>query len=152
MTVGPRKAFRAVAVTEAITWAGLLAGMWFKYVPEGSLQTEIGVRVFGPIHGMAFIAYCLVTVAVAVDQRWSARRGLLGLLAAVPPFFSVLFDRYAERRAALDDRWHSNEQSETRTRRAVSWLLRHERAALAVLAGAVAGLTGIALLVGPPVG
>jgi len=145
----PLKVFRAAAVVEAVTWAGLLGGMYLKYVPE---TTELGVKVFGPIHGVAFIAFCLVTVLVAVDGRWSRGRLLLGLASAVPPFFTVLFDRYAERRDLLADTWHDRSVSDSRLERAVCWLVSHYRAGLVVLAGAVAGLTGLALLVGPPVG
>ena len=41
--------FRLIAFAEAVSWAGLLVGMYFKYL--GSPQTEIGVKVFGPVHG-----------------------------------------------------------------------------------------------------
>ena len=34
--------YRVVAIIEAITWAGLLVGMLFKYVIDGS---ELGVRI-----------------------------------------------------------------------------------------------------------
>lgn len=50
-TVSPRQvltAFRAIAAVEAVTWAGLLVGMFFKYVV---VHNEIGVQIFGPIHG-----------------------------------------------------------------------------------------------------
>ena len=50
--------FRRVAIAEAITWALLLTGMFLKYVTE---TTELGVRVFGMVHGVVFIAYCLTT-------------------------------------------------------------------------------------------
>ena len=63
-----------MAIAEAITWALLLTGMFLKYVTE---TTELGVRVFGMAHGVVFIAYCLTTVVVAVDQRWSPGRTLL---------------------------------------------------------------------------
>ena len=56
-------------------------------------------------HGIVFVAYCLTTVLVAVDQRWSFGRTLLGLAAAVPPFFTVFFDWYAERRSAIAESW-----------------------------------------------
>ena len=49
-------------------------------------------------------------------------------------------------------RWHSTTESGTRAERAVCWLLRHHRPALALFVGGVAGLTSMALLVGPPVG
>ena len=77
----PRGVFRALAISEAVTWALLLTGMLLKYVTE---TTELGVQVFGMVHGVVFIAYCLVTVVVAVDQRWSLPRLALGLVAAVP--------------------------------------------------------------------
>lgn len=147
--MSPVRVYRAVATAEAFTWAGLLAGMFLKRVTH---TTELGVQVFGMLHGVVFIAFCLVTVLVAVDQQWSRSRMLLGLASAVPPFATVPFERYAERRGLLDGSWHSHEQSETRAQRAVCWLLRHHRPALAIFAGAVAGLTGLALLVGPPAG
>ena len=92
--------FRRVAVAEAITWAGLLLGMVLKYVTE---TTELGVRVFGMAHGVVFIAYVLVTLAVAVDQQWSRGRTLLGLVCAIPPFFTLWFERYAVRHGLLAD-------------------------------------------------
>ena len=98
----PDRLFRRLAVAEAITWALLLAGMFLKYVTE---TTELGVRVFGMAHGIAFVAYCVATVVVAVDQRWSFRRALAALACAVPPFATVPFDRYAERRGWLASSW-----------------------------------------------
>lgn len=145
----PRTVFRTLAVTEAITWVALLTGMFVKYAVG---TTKLGVQVAGPIHGVAFIGYCLVTVVVAVDQGWSRRRTLLGLVSAVPPLMTVWFDRHVEKRGGLDDRWHSREDSVTAPQRAVSLLLRHRRRALAGFVVAVAALTGIALLAGPPVG
>lgn len=144
----PIRVFRTVAVAEAVTWALLLVGIVLKRVTH---TTELGVQVFGMLHGVVFIAFCLLTVLVAVDQRWSRGRLLLGLVSAVPPFATVPFDRYAERRGLLDDRWHTSpETNETAAQRVVCWLLRNHRPAIAIFAGAVATLTGVALLVGPP--
>ena len=84
----PDRLFRRLAVTEAITWALLLTGMFLKYVTE---TTELGVRIFGMVHGVAFVAYCVTTVVVGVDQRWSVRRALAALACAVPPFATVPF-------------------------------------------------------------
>ena len=55
--------FRIFALAEAISWAGLLLGMFFKYVV---VENEIGVKVFGPIHGALFVAYLVALVWVAV--------------------------------------------------------------------------------------
>ena len=145
----PRTVFRALAVAEAITWACLLAGMFVKYVVG---TTEVGVQVAGPAHGVAFVAYCLGTVLVGIDQRWSGRRLLLGLASAVPPLMTIWFDRHVEKRGGLDDHWHARPDSDTAAERAICWLLRHHRQAIAGFVVAVAALTGLALVVGPPVG
>jgi len=145
----PRNVFRAVAFAEAITWSLLLAGMFLKYVTE---TTELGVRIFGMVHGVVFIAYCLVTVILAVDQRWSLLRTALGLVAAVPPFATLLFEAYADRRGLLGAEWLSRPDSPGVLQRLVCWLLGHYRLAIGLLIAAVGGLTALALVVGPPVG
>jgi integral membrane protein len=143
----PRRLFRALATAEAITWALLLTGMVLKYVTR---TTELGVQVFGMVHGVVFIAYGLVTLLVAVDQRWAAGRLLLGLAAAVPPFATLPFEWYADRRGLLGDSWRSRADSATAPRRLVWWLLEHQRRAIAIGVVAVLALTGLALVVGPP--
>lgn len=145
----PRRLFRSLAIAEAITWALLLTGMFLKYVTE---TTELGVRIFGMVHGVVFIAYCLVTVIVAIDQRWSASRAILGLVAAVPPFATLAFEVYADRRGLLGSDWLSREDSQSALQRAVCWFLRHYLLALGMLVVAVGVLTAAALAVGPPVG
>jgi integral membrane protein len=161
--VNPLVLFRRVAIAEAVTWALLLVGMFLKYVTD---TTEVGVRIGGMLHGVVFVAFCVTTVVVAVDQRWSLGRTLLGLVSAVPPFATVLFDWYAERRGWLTRGWRlvgagteerapasvSKGAPERPLDRPVSWLLRNPvRGALTGLV-AVAALTGAALLVGPPAG
>ena len=143
----PLLLFRRVAIAEAVTWALLLSGMVLKYTDV----TELGVRVFGMVHGIVFIAYCLTTALVAVDQRWSRGRLLVGLAASIPPFFTVVFDRNAEKHGVLSTSWRLvHEQPDGLVDRLVSWLLRNPlRGALAGLV-AVAALTCLALLVGPP--
>jgi integral membrane protein len=144
----PALLFRRVAIAEAVTWALLLAGMALKYVTD---TTELGVQVAGPIHGVVFVAYCVTAVVVAVDQRWTTGRTLLGLASAVPPFVTVVFDAVVERRGGFGPWRLRDGVPERGADRPVAWLLhRPVRGLLAGLA-AVAVLTGIALLVGPPV-
>jgi integral membrane protein len=148
--VSPLLLFRRVAIAEAVTWALLLTGMFLKYVTE---TTELAVRVFGMAHGVVFIAYCLVTLLVGIDQRWSRGRVLLGLVSAVPPFLTVWFDRYAERRGALAPSWRLvTEAPERPLERPVARLLRNPLRGALVGVVSVAVLTGVALVVGPPVG
>jgi integral membrane protein len=148
--MSPLHLFRRVAIAEAVTWALLLTGMFLKYVTE---TTDLAVSVFGMVHGVVFIAYCLTVVLVGVDQRWSRGRLLAGLAASIPPFLTVVFDRNAERRGALSTSWRLPRETPAGTaERLVSWLLRNPmRGALAGVV-AVAVLTGLALVVGPPVG
>ena len=140
--------FRRVAIAEAVTWAGLLTGMFLKYVTG---TTEVGVQVFGMLHGVVFIGYVLVTVAVAVDQQWSRGRTLLGLACAVPPFLTLWFERHAVRHDLLAERWRLAAAAPVGSaERVVAWLVRHPVRGAAVGLVGVAVLTGLALVVGPP--
>ncbi len=141
--------FGLVARAEAVTWAGLLVGMVLKYV---TATTEVGVQVFGMLHGVVFLGYVLTTVVVAVDQRWSRGTTLLGLACAVPPFLTLAFERYAERRGLLGDRWRLRSADPVSPyERLVAWLVRHPARGAATGLLGVAALTGAALLLGPPV-
>ena len=148
--MSPLRLFRRVAIAEAVTWSLLLVGMFLKYVTD---TTELGVRIGGMLHGVVFVAFCVTTVVVAIDQRWSVGRTLLGLVSAVPPLCTVLFDVYAERRGWLAATWRLVAGSPERAiDRPVAWLLRNPVRGLVAGAVAVAALTGVALLVGPPAG
>ena len=91
-------AFRIVAVAEACSWIGLLAGMFVKYVPE---TTELGVKIFGPIHGGIFVAYVVVALVTARVLRWSVGTTVLALVASIPPLATVWFERRATRAGQL---------------------------------------------------
>jgi integral membrane protein len=99
--VNPRTAataFRIVAVAEALSWIGLLAGMFVKYVPE---TTELGVKVFGPVHGGIFVAYVVVALLTSRVLRWSPRTTVVALVCSVPPLATVWFERLATRNDRL---------------------------------------------------
>jgi integral membrane protein len=92
-------AFRVVALAEAVSWLGLLAGMFSKYVVDAG---ERGVQVFGPIHGTVFLAYVVVALVTARAQRWSVPVTLLALAASVPPFCTLAFEEWARRTGRLE--------------------------------------------------
>lgn len=87
--------FRLIALAEAVSWVGLLVGMYFKYL--GTPRTEVGVKVFGMTHGLVFIAFVVAGLLVGIALRWSAGTWLLALLASIVPLCSVMFLIWADR-------------------------------------------------------
>ena len=83
-------------MAEAVSWVGLLIGMYFKYL--GTPRTEIGVKVFGMAHGLVFIAF-VVAGLLRRNGVSSGRLGtwLLALLASIVPLCSVIFLIWADR-------------------------------------------------------
>ena len=81
--------FRLVALLEAVSWAGLLIGMYFKYI--GTARTEVGVKVFGPAHGAVFVAFVVLGLLAAITFKWTTGTWLLGILASILPLASVIF-------------------------------------------------------------
>jgi integral membrane protein len=91
--------FRLVALAEAVTWVGLLVGMYFKYL--GTPRTEIGVKVFGMAHGLVFIAFVVVALLVGMAYTWTVSTWSLALLASVVPLATVIFLIWADRTGRL---------------------------------------------------
>lgn len=94
----PQGRFTVVAVAEAVSWVGLLIGMLFKYALA---HDAVGVHVFGPIHGVVFLAYVVLAVLAARAERWDARTTALALLASIPPLCTLWFERWAQRTGRL---------------------------------------------------
>lgn len=91
--------FRLVALLEAVSWVGLLVGMFFKYV--GSPRTELGVKIFGPVHGGIFIAFLAAALFAGIAYKWGIGTWLLALLGSIVPLGSVIFLIWADRTARL---------------------------------------------------
>jgi integral membrane protein len=101
-----RTIFRAVAVAEAFSWAGLLVAMFFKWVVQEDPHSGIegGVPVMGAIHGAVFVAYAVMCLVAWRQFRWSFTVAVLAGLSAIPPFVSVVFERKAAARGLLQRR------------------------------------------------
>ena len=87
-----------LATAEAVSWAGLLTGMYVKYLTDAG---EAGVKVFGPVHGGIFLAYVLLTLLVSRTVAWGRWTTLLGLACSVPPFATLAFELWAQRTGRL---------------------------------------------------
>jgi len=150
--LSPRRFYAAVALAEVITWALLIIGMVFKY----SGVTDVLVSIFGLVHGVATVAYGLTSVFVWVNERWSFGTGAASLVAAVVPFATLPFEKWAERTGRLSARWRlagpAAEAPRTVVERAQAWCLARPFAALGLGVVAVAAITIALLQAGPPVG
>ncbi|EHB44379.1 hypothetical protein MycrhDRAFT_6845 [Mycolicibacterium rhodesiae JS60] len=93
--------FRLVALAEAVSWVGLLVGMYFKYL--GSPRTEIGVKIFGMAHGLVFIAFVITALVAGIAYKWGVLTWSLALLGSIVPLGSVIFLIWADRTAKLGD-------------------------------------------------
>lgn len=93
--------FTVAALIEALTWVGLLLGMFLKYVTE---TTDLGVWLFGRLHGGAFVFYVVVTVVAAGRLRWPLWATALAILAAIPPLVTLPLEIWFRRLGLLAPR------------------------------------------------
>lgn len=87
------KNFRYVALLEATSFLLLLVGSYVKHFHDDA----IGVTVLGPIHGLLFVAYVVIALAIRDAMGWNGKTTLLILLGAVLPFGGYFVDRWLER-------------------------------------------------------
>src|SRR3954462_1002200 len=81
--------FRTVAMIEAVSFLLLLA---CSVVKRGLDGPDL-VPVMGPIHGILFLAYVVLTLAVREEQGWTVGPTLLVLIASAPPFGALVVTR-----------------------------------------------------------
>jgi integral membrane protein len=146
--VTPKTLYRTLALAEVVTWTVLIVGMFLKYVTG---TTEVLVRVGGGVHGFVFLAYCVTTLLMGVDHRWSVTRLAAGLASAFVPYLTVFFERSAGRAGLLAGDWRLLHQPpsgavEGLVARALRGPVIAGAVTLAVLVAVFSGL----LLLGPP--
>jgi len=86
--------FRIVAVAEAVSWLLLIVATIVKY----SADAPLGVHVMGPIHGVLFIAYVILTLEVRRRLSWDGRTTLVVLAESIVPGGGFLAARRADLR------------------------------------------------------
>ena len=93
------KRFRFIAVLEAITWLALLIAMFFKWV----LGHTEAVAVPGMVHGIVFVVFVIVSIVTAMSLKWTPKITLLALVSSIPPFGTLVFERWAVRNGHLGE-------------------------------------------------
>ncbi|WP_246956878.1 DUF3817 domain-containing protein [Brachybacterium sp. Marseille-Q7125] len=144
----PSRLYRVLAIAEAITWTLLLLGMALKYLLQ---ITELGVRIGGGLHGFVFLSYVVVTVLVAVDQKWRPMDLLAGLGSAIIPYLTIPFERSAVRRGLLGSSWRLRaEPGRTAPEKVAALALRHPLLAAIIALVVVSIVFSLLLMAGPP--
>jgi integral membrane protein len=144
----PLNIYRTVAVIEAVTWALLILGMILKYPLD---STEALVSIAGPIHGFAFLVFVVVTALVWMNNRWSAGRGILGLVSAVIPFATIPFEQVVAKKGGLEGGWRTDAGPDASPAdRLLAVLLGRPKVTVTVLAVCVVVVFVVLMAVGGP--
>ena len=93
--------YMVIAFLEAVTWAGLLVGMYQKHIL--GLEENL-VPLFGGLHGLVFMLYMAVAVLTGRSLGWNVRTTALVLAASVPPFVTIPVELWLRRTGRLSAR------------------------------------------------
>ncbi|GAA1582642.1 DUF3817 domain-containing protein [Leucobacter aridicollis] len=148
--MSPRNLFRLFATAEVITWAGLITAL----ILRATGVTASAVSIAGGIHGFVFLAYCVSTVFVWINQRWKPGLGITGLLLAVVPFATYPFERAVDRRGLLAGPWRlapGGDEPRGFVEHVQAWILRRPILSIGLIAILVVIVFLVLLWLGPPV-
>ncbi|UTX53673.1 DUF3817 domain-containing protein [Leucobacter aridicollis] len=148
--MSPRNLFRLFATAEVITWAGLIAAL----ILRATGITAGAVPIAGGIHGFVFLAYCVSTVFVWINQRWKPGLGITGLLLAIVPFATYPFERAVDKRGLLAGPWRlapGGEAPSGFVEHVQAWILRRPILSIGLIAILVVIVFLVLLWLGPPV-
>ncbi len=87
--------FRISAIAEACGWTLLIGGIIVqRYQLPGH---RFAVLITGQIHGIIFLTYFGVLIAVYSSLRWPRVTFVVAALAGVPPYGTLVFEQWAAR-------------------------------------------------------
>jgi integral membrane protein len=87
--------FRIVAISEAIGWTLLIAGILIhKYRLPGH---TFSVVLAGQIHGTIFLIYFAMLIAIYSSLGWSRKKFIVAFMAGIPPYGTLIFELWAKR-------------------------------------------------------
>ncbi|WP_405219346.1 DUF3817 domain-containing protein [Agrococcus sp. Ld7] len=146
----PKRLYRFLAVAETITWTLLIIGMIGKY----AFDFDGLLFPFGLTHGTAFVAYGATQILVGLNQRWSVRRILLGIVTAIVPYATIPWERSLERKQALDGPWRTEASDDPRDAKGIDplfrWAISHPILLGLIVVIAVGAVVTVLLQLGPP--
>lgn len=88
--------FRLAAIAEACGWSLLISGiLWAHFSLPGD---RIPVLIAGQIHGLLFLMYALASIGLYPNLKWSRKRAFVALIASAPPYGSLIFEQWAQRK------------------------------------------------------
>lgn len=87
--------FRYVAVAEATSWLLLVIATVLKYGADGPDLAPI----LGPIHGLLFVAYVVMTLSLRDEAGWNGQTTLAILAGAIVPLGGFVVERRVLSRA-----------------------------------------------------
>ncbi|MGO3147065.1 MAG: DUF3817 domain-containing protein [Leucobacter sp.] len=148
--MSPKTLFRIFATAEMVTWAGLITAL----ILRATGVTAGAVSIAGGLHGFVFLSYCVSTVFVWVNQRWTFGRGALGLVLAIVPFATYPFERSVEKRGLLEGPWRLAPGGDAPSgfiEHVQAWILRRPILSVVILAVLIAIVFVTLLWLGPPI-
>lgn len=151
MDAKPKDLFGTFARIEMFTWALLIVAILVRETI--GLSPNI-FTIAGATHGFAFMGYSVTAVLVGVNQRWPLAQTALSIVLAIVPFATYPFDRYLDKRAALEGEWRIEGTNDPRDNspfdRLFRWFIFRPVLLVLTLAVFVVSLFAFLLWLGPP--
>jgi integral membrane protein len=147
----PKKLFKFFATAEAFTWTALIVAIVLRAT---ELVSPTVSTIVGGIHGAIFLGYGVSAALVGVNQRWTLRAIIGGILLAIVPYATIPFERNRERNGLLVGDWRTAASSDPRDAhwfdRLYRWFICRPALLVVVLLATVVGIFSLLLFVGPP--
>lgn len=83
--------FRMFAFTEAVGWTLLISAIIYRRLDLPGY--EIAISIAGTMHGLFFSLYFLFALLTARSMEWGFWRISAALLAGMPPYTSLVYER-----------------------------------------------------------
>ena len=151
MTKTPGALYRVMASAEMVTWTALIVAMIARYGfgYDGALFFVAGLS-----HGVIFLAYCITSVIIGINLRWGFGTIALAVASAIPPWLTLPFDRWLDKRQKLEGQWRLDGTDDPRDQHWIDRLvrlgLRHPVWSFVIIVSGMAITISVLLTLGPP--